>query len=454
VSPASVSRGVVRLSLGAMLGAALATTMVIFSVGPARAASPATPIDHLVVLMQENHTFDNYFGTFPGVDGLSSSICIPKDLGVPAAGCAAPYHLDSLRTADLDHGTPSAETAYDAGAMDGFYIAQARRNLPGSVSMGYYNGTDIPFYWNLATNYVLADRFFSSALGGSEINHWYWVAARSSGRLGPDGYDVQTIFDRLQAAGVSWKFYVQRYDPSVTFRTVQVGAGNASQITWVPLLSIARFVDDPALKSHIVDASQYYTDLQNGTLPQVAFIVPNGASEHPPGDIGRGSTFATSFIDGLMRSEAWSQSLFVLTWDDWGGWYDHVAPPQIDSEGYGFRVPALMISPYAPAGAVDGTTYDFTSILRFIELNWDVAPLTARDASANSIGSALRFDQAPRAPVIPASVYPATTPDKAASRATLLAIYALVLSFCVGGAIWLVRRQVSLDRRAAARGGP
>ena len=431
-----------RRALAVLVALALAPTAMALDVGPAQAASPTTPIEHLVVLMQENHTFDNYFGTFPGADGFPESACIAKEPGSPAAGCVAPYHLTSLRTPDLDHGTPSAETAYDGGAMDGFYKAQALRNLPAQYTAGYYDGSDLPFYWNLASDYVLADRFFSSALGGSNINHWYWVAGRDSGRMGPDGFDVTTIFDRLQAAGVTWKFYVQHYDSTVTFRTVQVGAGNASQLTWVPLLSIGRFVDDPGLKSHIADASQYFTDLQAGTLPQVSFIVPNGASEHPPGDVGRGSVYATTLIVALMQSSDWWQSLFVLTWDDWGGWYDHVPPPQVDADGYGFRVPAIFVSPYAQAGTIDSTIYDFTSILRFIELDWGLAPLTARDATANSIGAALRFDQAPRSPIIPAATYPAVQTDKAATRTTLLIIYASVLALSVGGAAWLVRREL------------
>lgn len=435
------ARRVGRSALAAMLGAALLPTGLALPIVATRAAVPTTPIGHLVVLMQENHTFDNYFGTFPGADGPPASTCVPRDPASPAAGCEVPVHLDSTRTQDLDHGTPSAETAFDGGAMDGFYVAQARRNLDASLTMGYYDGTDLPYYWNLASDYVLADRFFSSALGGSEINHWYWVAGRSSGRSGPDGYDVTTIFDRLQAAGVSWKFYVQRYDPTITFRTVVVGAGNASQLTWVPPLSIGRFVDDPALKDRIVDASQYFTDLAAGTLPQVAFIVPNGASEHPPGDVARGSVYGTSLIVALMQSSAWWHSLFVLTWDDWGGWYDHVPPPQVDSEGLGFRVPALMISPYAPAGSIDSTTYDFTSILRFIESNWGLAPLTARDATANSIAAALRFDQTARTPILPGSTYPEVPIDKAATRTTLLLIYAVVLALSVGGAAWLVRRE-------------
>ena len=153
--------------------------------------------------------------------------------------------------------------------------------------MGYYDGTDIPYYWNLAQNYVLFDHFFSSAKDGSTANHMYWVAGtmpqvQKGQQLSSLLTNVPTIFDRLQAAGVSWKFYVENYDPRINYRN-QVNQGNReSQVIWVPLLNFDRFLDDPALSSHIVDLSQYYVDLQQGTLPAVAYIVPSGASEHPP----------------------------------------------------------------------------------------------------------------------------------------------------------------------------
>ncbi len=157
---------------------------------------------------------------------------------------------------DLNHGTAAALRAYDGGKMDGFSAAQAQYNLPTNLTMGYYDGSDLPLYYNLASNYVLAQRFFSSAWGSSEINHMYAIAARGPGNVLPaTGYDFQTIFDNLQAAGVSWKFYVQNYDPTITFRNHDPAAAKSAQLIWAPLLDFARFVDDPALSSHIVDMS-------------------------------------------------------------------------------------------------------------------------------------------------------------------------------------------------------
>ncbi|MGZ6272899.1 MAG: alkaline phosphatase family protein [Candidatus Limnocylindrales bacterium] len=452
--------------------------------GPLAFASPAAasgkPIQHVVFLMQENHTFDNYFSAFPGVDPAPNT-CQPNWIPTPvpnptptksptpapsgspkpsassknkatpsptpsptaapsASECYAPFHLSSHRTVDLNHSTEAALRAFDSGRMDGFSAAQDQYNLPNNLAVGYYDGTDLPVYYNLASQYVLATRFFSSAMGSSQINHMYSIAARGGGPVPAAGYDFPTIFDRLQAAGVSWKFYVQNYDPSITFRTTNAAATSAaagtttpkeSQLIWAPLLNYARFIDDPALSSHIVDLQQYYTDLQTGQLPAVAYLVPSGLSEHPPGDITAGQSFAVTTATSLMRSSAWDSSVWAVTWDDWGGWYDHVPPPQVDSDGYGFRVPAIIVSPYARSGLIDTTTYDFTSILKFIEDNWSLQPLTARDATANSIADALDFGRPPAAPVFPAQTYPGPTTTEAANRSILLAIYAVVVAFAV-----------------------
>jgi phospholipase C len=211
--------------------------------------------------------------------------------------------------------------------------------------------------------------------------------------------NLPTIFDRLEEKGISWKFYVQNYDPKLTYRTAAQYPGNrASQVIWVPPLNLDRFIDDPKLNSRIVDISEYFVDAHNGTLPAVAYISPSGASEHPPGSLASGQRFVQTILNALQRSSAWPTSAFLLTYDDWGGWFDHVPPPQVDADGFGFRVPAILVSPYAPQGAVDNTELDFTSILRFIEDNYDLEPLSTRDARANSIGVALDFNQAPREP--------------------------------------------------------
>jgi phospholipase C len=141
---------------------------------------------------------------------------------------------------------------------------------------------------------------------------------------------------------------------------------------------------------------EYYADLVNGTLPSVAFIVPSGPSEHPPSSVQSGQRFVKTLIQSLMQSPYWDSSVFAWAYDDWGGWYDHVVQPQVDADGYGFRVPAILVSAYAKRGYIDSTQLDFTSFLRFIEDNWGLEPLAERDAQANSIINAFDFTQPPR----------------------------------------------------------
>jgi phospholipase C len=368
---------------------------------PSAEPAPKTPIRHLIVILQENHTFDNYFGTYPGVDGLSTGVKMPIDPANPEAGYVEPFHIGNYPITDLSHSASTFSAQFDQGKMDGFVSALNKLKQNGKLSMGYYNGEDIPYYWNLADQYVLFDRFFSSAKDGSFANHMYWVAAvppvSDNVRSNNNAYDqIPTIFDRLQEKGISWKFYVQNYDPTITYRNLGNRGNRESQVIWVPLLNINRFIDDPTLTSHIVDLNTYYQDLKDGTLPSVVYIAPSGASEHPPGSIDTGQRFVKTLIQELMRSPEWSSSAFLLLYDDWGGWYDHVSPPQVDQAGYGLRVPGILVSPYARKGVVDHTQLDFTSVLKFIEDNWGITPLAQRDATANDFLTAFDFNQSPR----------------------------------------------------------
>ncbi len=173
----------------------------------------------------------------------------------------------------------------------------------------------------------------------------------------------------------------------------------------VPLVGIPRFVQNPKLNANLVPLAEYFEDARNGELPAVSFITPSGLSEHPPGDLRLGHFFATDLLEALMLSEHWESSAYVLTWDEWGGFADHVAPPQVDEDGYGLRVPGLIVSPYAKPGYVDGTLYDHTSVLATIEEWWDLEPLAERDANVNAFTNAFDFTQEPR----PRSYSPPTT---------------------------------------------
>lgn len=395
--------------------------------------APKTPIHHFITLLQENHTFDSYFGTYPGADGIPSGVCVPVNPATGSQPCVRPFHIGNRSIVDLDHSSSSARMDIGHGQLNGFVRAQDIRTGDGTQAMGYYDASDIPFYWNVADRYVLFDHFFSADLGGSFLNHVYWVAAGApdSESVPARGLTLTTIFDRLQQAGVSWKFYVQNFDPSINYRTLPhlTNANRASQAVWCPLLDIPRFLDDPALRSHIVGLSQYYSDLRHGTLPAVSYIAPSGASEHPPGSLATGQRFVRGLVNALMTSTAWDSSAFLEAYDDWGGWYDHVLPPWRDGHQDGFRVPALLISAYARRHFIDHTSLDFTSILKFTELNWGLRPITRLDASAGSMMGAFDFRAPPRA----ASIIPLRrTPPPARQTvrdALLYSLYGLGVAF-------------------------
>jgi phospholipase C len=202
-------------------------------------------------------------------------------------------------------------------------------------------------------------------------------------------------------------------------------------VEWAPLLSFDRFLDDPKLSSHIVDLKQYYVDLQNDTLPAVSYIVLLGASEHPGTNIQLGEKAVRSMIQALMQSSAWSSSAFLLSYDDWGGWYDHVAPPQVDANGYGFRVPALLVSPYARRGAIDSTQLDHASNLKFIEDNWGIPPLAERDTHANDFLSAFDFSKPPREPAFVSFTYNPPAPSIEPSHTVIYTAYGAALMLAV-----------------------
>ena len=405
------------------------------------AAEPAaTPIEHMIVLMQENHSFDNYFGTYPGADGIPADVCMPVDPFDEAnTECVEPFHLgdNGVDLDDPDHSSETFRLQYNEGNMDGFVYALNLRNQDGRLAMAYYDERELPYHWNVADEYVLFDRFFSSAAGGSFINHLYWIAAAPDDTGGRTLQELlaetPTIFDRLQAEGLSWKFYIQNYEPELTYRTMHLYPPNRqSQVIWSPLLAMDRFIDDPELNQHIVDLNEYYTDLADGTLPNVAFMVPSGPSEHPPSNVKSGQRFIKSLVQALMQSPYWESSAFIWTYDDWGGWYDHVPPVEVDAYGYGFRVPALLVSAYAKRGYVDNTTLDYTSILKFIEENWGLEPLAARDASANSIIGAFDFSAPPR----PARFLPFERPTQEVKadprRAVIYQAYGAGLALALG----------------------
>jgi len=351
----------------------------------------AIPIDHIVVLMQENHSFDNYFGRLPAfghgdVDGLPAGASNPD-----ANGTAVPaFHQDRYCTADTDHSWTGSHLEFNSGKNDGFVI---RNNPDGARAIGYYDQSDLPLYYALAQSFAIGDRYFCSVLGPTFPNRMHLLAGTSFGHirndLNPTGFVQPTIFDTLNAHNVSWKVYYNDFSY----------AGLLFQLT-------------PASRARLVRFANFARDAAAGTLPQVSFVDPAMGivsvelDEHPPANIQQGEQFAAQVTEAVLSSPNWPRTALFITYDEHGGFYDHVPPPAAcppddiaplldpgDPESdfpaqfdrYGFRVPLMVVSPYARPGFVSHAIYDHTSILRFIETRFDLPALTNRDANAQAM---------------------------------------------------------------------
>lgn len=264
-------------------------------------------------------------------------------------------------------------------------------------TLSYYDWHEIPNYWEYARRFTLCDAFFSSLAGPSEPNHLYSVAAQSGGLVnnpppnlaGQDGvYTFPTMAELLEKSGVTWRYYDEKPNPR-------------KHSLWNPMPGFRAFQKSPALMSHLVGLDEFYRDAESGHLPEVCWIVPTPAdSEHPPADSARGMRHVTELVNAIMRGPAWKDTAIIVTWDDYGGFYDHVSPPRVDRDGYGPRVPALVISPFARAGHICHTPFDLTSPLKLIEERFSLAPLATRDASARDMLDCFDFRQKPLPPDI------------------------------------------------------
>ena len=438
-----VRRGHARVGFVAILVATFAIGVVVVAVQPEKNASTSPPteatpflakttdaatvklarskIKHIVFLVKENRTFDNLFGTFPGANGTTE--------GTRCDGTTVPLVHAPDTVPDIPHNFTDGIEVIDGGKMDcfrdGAYIQ--------------YNESDIPNYFAYARRFVLADNFFSSEYGPTCIEHFFNYAAQADrfvdcarpGQFGlkqrefcddpfeqaytfprftneqqaqilqleeggPTGADavrthyrlrypcsnVRVLPDSLQAKGISWKEY----------------RGNT---TWVQPLREIRHVRFSSMYRNVVPNARFDTDIEAGRLPQVSWLTPPvPLSDHPPHSLCEGENWLVDTLNVLMRSKYWDSTAVVVTWDDFGGFYDHVPPPHLDLYGLGPRVPAMVISPWARSGLIDHDQMDFASVLRFIETIFNVPPLTTRDAQANDMLSAFDFRASPQPPLV------------------------------------------------------
>ncbi|MCL5005571.1 MAG: alkaline phosphatase family protein [Acidobacteria bacterium] len=448
--------------------------------GQAAPAQKDIPIKHVIIIFQENRSFDSYFGTYPGADGIPMRNGVPTVCSLdPKTGeCVKPY----LDHNDVNCGGPHAAEASLAdvanGAMNGFigevqaaggfglyplgwarqYCQHPTDPKESDPVMGYHDGSDIPNYWAYAKNFVLQDHMFESIHSWSFPSHLFLVSAWSAtcGQTNNPMSCVSTLMppDRtlknptpfawtditylLHKYHVSWVYYLDHGalpPPSGVprrvagrFRMPRAHPKAEEAVKGVPVIwnILPGFTDvhqDNQL-ANIEDLSRFYEEAKAGTLPSVSWICPNGEdSEHPPAKVSVGQSYVTRIVDAAMRSPDWKSTAIFITWDDWGGFYDHVPPPRVDSLGYGIRVPGLVISPYAKRGYIDHQTLSYDAYLRFIEdvflhgqrLNprTDGRPDPRPDVREDSpmLGNLVKdfdFSQPPRPPLL-LPVHPKTT---------------------------------------------
>ena len=369
-------------------------------------------VQHVVFIIKENRTYDNYFGRFSGGDGATSgAISTGQTVSLGRGSDHSPN--------DIDHSFKDAMLGMDGGKMDKFDLIPGGNKGGNLLAYTQFYESDLPNYFAYARHFVLGDRMFSSLGGPSFPNHLYTVAAQSGGAInvptksrgywGCDAddetrvdvmddkgaitsqypcFDFQTLVDKLQGAGVSWKYY-----------SPQPGQGG---YRWNALDAIRHIRLTPMWAEHIASLEQFIADATAGTLPAVSWLVPyDEVSEHPDyGSVCLGEGWTVRQINSVMQGPDWPSTAIFLTWDDFGGFYDHVAPPSIDKFGLGPRVPLLIISPFARRGYISHTLYEFSSFLKFVETRFHLPALTDRDKLANDMLDAFDFGQKPLEPLI------------------------------------------------------
>jgi len=367
--------------VAALSGGVLAARSIA-SKSPARGSLGIHKIKHIIVIMQENRSFDSYFGTFPGADGIPNGVCLPDPRN---GGCAKPWVDHHDVNGDDPHYQPAFVGDVNGGKMNGFVsVAEKDMCRPGHSCrpdvMGHHVASDIPNYWAYARHFVLQDHFFEASGSWSLPAHLYevsgWSATCSNprnpmsckssatpqgrGPSHPTPFAWTDLTYLLHKKHVSWGYYLDNGHVSDHHK-------NGVWVIWNPLPGFTDVHKD-GQASNVKSLSIFYRQAKAGSLPQVSWISPDDRhSEHGPALVSSGQAYVTKVINAVMRSPDWSSSAIFLSWDDWGGYYDHVRPPTVDGEGYGIRVPAILISPYAKPGYIDSQTLTSDAYLKFIE---------------------------------------------------------------------------------------
>ena len=427
-------------------------------------------IKHVVVIMQENRSFDSYFGTYPGADGIpmrngTPTVCLPDP---QHGGCRRPFHSSADINGGGPHGAAAAVADVNGGQMDGFLEQAAttphrcldpndpRCGSAGSLDvLGYHDAREIPNYWTYAQQFVLQDHLFEPNASWSLPQHLFmvseWsatcsipadpqsctnemskpapppdfkVASRNrkakSVTAAPPDYAWTDLTYMLHANKVSWGYYiVAGQEPDCEDSTEATCTLKAQDATtpgiWNPLPYFDTVKNDGQL-ANIQPVQNFLAAARGGTLPAVSWVTPSSdVSEHPPASIAAGQAYVTNVINAVMRGPDWKSTAIFLTWDDWGGFYDHVQPPVVDQNGYGLRVPGLVISPYAKRGYIDHQILSHDAYVKFIEDDFlggaridpatdgrpDPRPTVRENAKIlGNLVDDFDFNQAPRAPLL------------------------------------------------------
>jgi phospholipase C len=388
-----------------------------------RLAQLSSHISQVVFLMQENHAFDNLFGEYcPSVtkfcraiaNGIPPATCVPKNPLKPGAGCFIPYNLTAKQLAppDLPHEWVSTHASWNKGAMNGFYAAEGNT----TETFGHYNATTVPLYYDLAEEYGLADNFFSGSQSYSLPNHWYEVSPRPPAVIQQNYPQANTtvrsqylseantsynIERQLLKTNVSWNYYdfalPATYNQSITHTR---GSKTPAFDLWNPLAANSQSYH-PNARSHFQPRTSFFTDARNGTLPNISWLIPQkNFSDHPPTNLSTGQDWVASVVNAIEGSPQWNSTVLFISWDEYGGFYDHVAPPTLDANGAGFRVPLLAIGPWVRQGYIDHRSMDFSSILHLMENRFGLWCMAPRDCNAEIPYSMFDFNRtAPRAPI-------------------------------------------------------